>query len=349
MPQNLVNLTVEEVSLVDRPANAEIDSEGTKVPRARVALFKRDETSHDQNSETLPGDDTTKREERDQNKGVNVMTHEELVARVEKTEKENAARIEKLEGELAVQKTANQTLKTETEFAKKESALVIKMSDETRALYASMTDEVRKQFVSGDEKVQNDLIKAAKDAACKAAKKKPAHAEPDGDEDEDDIEMKKNQEELQKNQEDVQKKLTATEERLAKAESKLVEINKRERRLQFAEIAKSELPHVKGTDLEKGDLLMKMADAFGGTESADYKAQFAVLKSADAALKLQFSEVGKQGGGEGSAEAALFAKAEEISKSEKINIGKAMVKAAEQNPTLWADSERERRNAQRSA
>lgn len=43
MPQNLRQLTIDEVSLVDRPANSSIDpATGRKVPRARIAIFKRD-------------------------------------------------------------------------------------------------------------------------------------------------------------------------------------------------------------------------------------------------------------------------------------------------------------------
>lgn len=46
MPQKLTGLQINEVSLVDRPANSEEDPvTGAKIPRARIALFKRDDSS----------------------------------------------------------------------------------------------------------------------------------------------------------------------------------------------------------------------------------------------------------------------------------------------------------------
>ena len=44
MAQELSLLDIDEVSLVDAPANSSVDpATGRKVPRARVALWKRDE------------------------------------------------------------------------------------------------------------------------------------------------------------------------------------------------------------------------------------------------------------------------------------------------------------------
>src|SRR5215472_12159000 len=42
MPQLLSELKLNEVSLVDKPANSTVDRNGKKTPRAVVALFKRD-------------------------------------------------------------------------------------------------------------------------------------------------------------------------------------------------------------------------------------------------------------------------------------------------------------------
>lgn len=54
MPQELKELELHEVSLVDHPANSSVDDSGKKVPRARVALFKRDSTEEViQNFESL--------------------------------------------------------------------------------------------------------------------------------------------------------------------------------------------------------------------------------------------------------------------------------------------------------
>lgn len=59
MPNNIVDLEIDEVSLVDNPANAELDESGKKIQRARIALFKRDRSgeSHTRKCEGVEGDD----------------------------------------------------------------------------------------------------------------------------------------------------------------------------------------------------------------------------------------------------------------------------------------------------
>jgi hypothetical protein len=43
MPQILSQLSLNEISLVDNPANSSVDPlTGNKIPHARIALFKRD-------------------------------------------------------------------------------------------------------------------------------------------------------------------------------------------------------------------------------------------------------------------------------------------------------------------
>jgi hypothetical protein len=59
MPQNLTDLEINEVSLVDRPANAEIDpATGRKIPRAVVALWKRDSQRNSQDGEPVQKEET---------------------------------------------------------------------------------------------------------------------------------------------------------------------------------------------------------------------------------------------------------------------------------------------------
>src|SRR6266581_3112048 len=59
MPNVLSNLTVREISLVDRPANSSTVN-GKRVPRARVALWKRDsEEDEDRVIKSSQGEEET--------------------------------------------------------------------------------------------------------------------------------------------------------------------------------------------------------------------------------------------------------------------------------------------------
>lgn len=57
MPQELNELIIGEVSLVDHPACSSPDETGRKVPRARVALYKRDESEREDNTDNLSKSD----------------------------------------------------------------------------------------------------------------------------------------------------------------------------------------------------------------------------------------------------------------------------------------------------
>src|ERR1043165_5917188 len=97
MPQILSDLSISEVSLVDRPANAETDPlTGKKIPRAVVALWKRD------------GGTPTPTQKGDR------MTPQELEAKVIAMEP-LVGKVAKQEADLAVLAAENAVLKQENE------------------------------------------------------------------------------------------------------------------------------------------------------------------------------------------------------------------------------------------
>ena len=72
MPQELNQLSIHEVSLVDHPANSSPDETGKKVPRARIALFKRDDS---QEEVIQPIEDFTKEEQDEFEKAIHGKTY----------------------------------------------------------------------------------------------------------------------------------------------------------------------------------------------------------------------------------------------------------------------------------
>ena len=72
MPQELNQLSINEVSLVDHPANSSPDETGKKVPRARIALFKRDDS---QEEVIQPIEDFTKEEQDEFEKAIHGKTY----------------------------------------------------------------------------------------------------------------------------------------------------------------------------------------------------------------------------------------------------------------------------------
>lgn len=71
MPQELNSLSIHEVSLVDHPANSSPDESGKKIPRARIALFKRDNSQ-----EEVIQTEITKEDLDEFEKAVNGKTYE---------------------------------------------------------------------------------------------------------------------------------------------------------------------------------------------------------------------------------------------------------------------------------
>ena len=303
MPQELTNLTVREVSLVDRPACAETDPlTGERIPRARVALFKRDADQ---------GDDAQF------HKGENMLTLEQI----EKKVTEQDALLAKMAADDAVTKAEMATLKSENE--------VLKMSAKQKKAFGNFSAKQKEDYMAAD-----DSKKAAMMAdACKG------DDEPDGDEAKkrDDV-LKASNDRIAKLEADR----AADAARVAKAETELADIRKRERLAKFVGIAKAEIPNTTGSDVEKGQMLMDMADSLGGETSERYAKMLGSLKASDAALAAQFREIGKWGGGAAKPGAELEAKAQEIAKRDHITIEKAMDRAMTENPEIYKRYHEER-------
>lgn len=233
------------------------------------------------------------------------------------------------EAELAVLKAANAALVSENET-------VLKMSKKERKTFAGMDEEKRKEYLAGDAEKRKAMLEA-----CDKAAKAKEPVEPDADDEEEKEAARK----LQKRLTDSDERVAKAEARVTKTEAELATIRKREQLTRFTKMAEDLMPHTPGKAEEKGDRLMKLADAFG-EDSEFFKAELANGKAADTALALQFREVGKSGGAV-PIEKALDAKVAEIRKRDNIDEPHAMQKAMEEAPELYIDYTRQRQ--QRSA
>ena len=419
MANQLKELKVREVSLVDRPANSET-VDGKKIPRAVVAIWKRDVDVVKAEDDPLwkaadgqmvdgkvfprsdfaytPSDNTSEwklrltstpggapdsgivgaaaaalgagfrgqkvsipasaraavvdrvraawhkanpdRKDEDMpdgiKKGEEDMTMEELEQRLTKTEEEQTI----IKAESAILKTDNALLKAENDA-------VLKMTKTERKAYAMMDSEKRKEYMAGDAEKRKEMM----DACDKAAKKKGKPFDDSADDgetepDEDDMDKKKKADVDKADKPDnvLVMKAADLETRLMKAETLLKATQVEKRLNNFINIAKNELKNTSGSDVDKGDMLMKMADALG-EESDAFKKYYATLREADKAMTVMYREVGKGGGGPLPAEKVLEAKAQEIAKRDNINLGAAMAKAGEENPDLWIEMDMQHRRA----
>jgi hypothetical protein len=271
-------------------------------------------------------------------------------------------------------------LTSESDLAKSETELVLKMSKKDRKLYASMPTDKRKEFMAADEQKRKGMLnecaqqkkaKAAEDSmdeatkaeftnagpnrrmvmladaeakmVAKAKKAKSGSKDPDDDDDVDDDD----DDELKRKNASLTLKVAGLEDVVNKSAQTLTEIQKRERLAQFTHRAEAELPNTPGTPVEKGEMIMKLADAFGDGSEA-FKKVFETLKSADKTLGTKwFTEVGKGGDGSGAgvapALAKFDAKVEEISKRDKIDKAHAVEKALMEAPDLYLQYEHDQR------
>src|SRR6185369_8614975 len=108
-------------------------------------------------------------------------------------------------------------------------------------------------------------------------------------------------------------------------------------------LAKNDLSHTTGTDVEKGEMLHKMADVFGGEDTEMFKKYYATLTEADKAMTIYFGEVGKAGATPLPAELELEKRAEAIAKRDKVSIAKAMEIACTEHPDLYLKQDQEHR------
>ena len=196
-------------------------------------------------------------------------------------------------------------------------------------------------------KAENDVLKAANEtlkAECakKAVKKMPPEegsaeeeaAETGLEEEEEMAEEQKKEKKEVKKAETAKAEADDTKVRLAKAETELADIRKRARLDSFVKKAEQELPHTPGSPVEKGEMLLTLANSLGGEESESFKKMFGTLKSADIALSANYRERGSAGSG-GSVLGALDAKTEEIAKRDSVSREVAFAKAMKENPKLY--------------
>ena len=108
--------------------------------------------------------------------------------------------------------------------------------------------------------------------------------------------------------------------------------------------APREIPHLTGTDVEKGAVLQTL---FGKMDAADAEKVLTMLKTGDKAVaSLLGTEIGKHGedNSDGTAISELNAKADEIKKADtKLTQQQAFRKACETNPDVYRRYQKERR------
>lgn len=222
---------------------------------------------------------------------------------------------------------------------KKEKAAEDCMDDAVKAEYAK-AGPAEKLIILGKQIEKMEAEKADREGGSnedgmdknkKKAAKPPADGsdnEPDDDEDDDVPELKR--------------KLAKQEDIITKMGSTVTLITKQAQLVEFTKMAETEFPNTPGNPVEKGDTLMKMAEALGGKDTEMFKSYMATMKAYDQSLAMQYREVGKAAGGEIPAEKMLFAKAEDIAKRDSIPVSKAMEKVLFEQPQLYYDYQAER-------
>jgi hypothetical protein len=244
---------------------------------------------------------------------------------------EKAMTLEDIEKKLTDQEAVLKALQTENDILKAENDTVLKMSKKERKLYAAMDTEKRKEFMAGDTEKRKAML-----AECNKAK---AEADAKAEPDEDDLEE-------QKKRDALITKVDDTVQRLVKSETELAEIRKRERLAVFTKRAETEFPHTSGSPEDKGTVLMEMADKFG-EQSQVFKQYLETQKAADKAIAMQFTEVGKVGGGELPAIKAFDAAVDEIRKRDNVSVAKATDRVMSEHPELYMEYDRQKRQVTR--
>jgi len=399
MANMLSDLDINEVSLVDAPANSETIN-GVKTPRAKVALFKRDDTV-DKASKTEDGTSYPKSDyayapddvpshwklrltlspggkpdphivgaavaalgegfrgnkveiPAEALHGVKARVRaaweaanpdkgpEEVPEALQIKKGVTTMTLEQIEKRLNDQDAVLKALTDERDVLKTENELVLKMSPTERKCYAKMSADERKAFMSADEEGKKKIMEKAAKEMEKAAKPAEGSKEEERAEtgEEEEKEMEEAKKALLKKLDDVDA-LTA---RVTKAEAELATANRAARLQKFAKRAEAELPHTAGTPEEKGELIMKLADALGDG-SDGFKKMMDSLTAADKAVASQFVEIGKSGGGGIPALKAFEAAVEEITKRDHISVGKATERVMMEQPRLYQDYDKDRRQA----
>ena len=263
-------------------------------------------------------------------------------------------------------------LETENNVLKAENELVLKMTKKERKLYASMSDDERKAYMGADAAKRKAMMdkckatmkeKALADSMDEATAKRFAAAGPiekaallaeqeekvrkgkkakpadGGDDDDDDDDLDGDSETTKA----LKRQLAATQDVINKQGQTIEQITKANTLAHFTKRAEDELPNTAGTPAEKGEMLMKMAEAAGGETSDLFKSYMAQLVAADRAIKATMTEVGKVGGGTVPVMKQIEAAVDVIAKRDNINKEHAMAKLLTEQPDLYLQYEAEQR------
>ena len=190
-------------------------------------------------------------------------------------------------------------------------------------------------------KAESDAEGGSREDMDKKKKKKsnlkPASGSNDDDEDDEDDDN----EDLELRKRDAQ--IAVLTDRINKSDVLMTQISKKETLAYFTKMAAEKLPNTSGSDVEKGEDLMKVAEIAGGENSQVFKNYLGNLVTADKAMTIFYGEVGKAGAGVIPAEKVFDAKVQEIMKRDKITIGKATERAMTESPELYAAYEQDHR------
>ncbi len=310
MPQILSSLSLSEISLVDKPANAETDPvTGLKIPRATVALWKRDAdvakgvkylvSGADGDHLPYTGPDgkpdhnlmgaayaALHSNHRGQPYGGpgkagaisrlnRIYEQENMPTPANKGDSMTLEQIEKkvTEQDAAIAKltTDNATLKTDNEVLTKMTGMTAKQ----KKAFGAMSKEKKGEFMAGDAAKQKAMMKEA----CPPDDDDDAAG--DGASDDSAKKIAKVQKAADERIAAADERIKAQDARIVKTEVELADVRKRARLEHFTKRAEDELPHTAGKPVEKGETLMQLADSLGGEESDKFKGIMATMKAAE--------------------------------------------------------------------
>jgi len=231
-----------------------------------------------------------------------------------------------------------------------------KARTEKRATEAMTADELKKYNQAGAAEkallLESQLAKMEEQKkVAKAAKKAKAKSgdsedeEDDGDGDEEDTKDEEKKAKKIAKFEQVRKSVAVLTDQVKKDAEVIATITKQNRLVKFEKMAGEDLPYTAGTAVEKGTMLMTLADSLPGGEDGDvFKAALGAMKTRDRALEPHFHEIGKHGvGGDNDPIAIMNLKAGEIAKRDNVTPAEAFAKALTENPQLYQQYEEERR------
>ena len=296
------------------------------------------------------------------------------------TVEELATKVEKQEGILATLQTENTFLKNEREvvikMSKKERKAYASMTPDMQKDFMAADAEKRKTMCDAAmAKMKEKAAEDSMDAACKREydaagpvrkaqilaeviakaesdaeggsredmdkKKKKKMKAASGSNDDDEEDEDDDNEDLELRKRDAQ--IAVLTDRINKSDVLMTQISKKETLAYFTKMAAEKLPNTSGSDVEKGEDLMKVAEIAGGENSQVFKNYLGNLVTADKAMTIFYGEVGKAGAGVIPAEKVFDAKVQEIMKRDKITIGKATERAMTESPELYAAYEQDHR------